>query len=84
MTGSFEIWIHRDTDTWHQIMENDEPAFASEKRALAIAGKVSQDNDVVEVLVIERTERLCLNGPARLSPSTGFKPAKLAPKKKDR
>ena len=80
MTGSFEVWIHRDNDEWSQVMDDDVPAFENEKRALAVAGKVAQDEDIVEVLVIERKERLRLNGPARLSPSTGFKHAKSAPK----
>ncbi len=84
---TFEVWLHKvnehpDTgelsDTWHQILDGEDPAFPTEKRAMAVGGRVAQRDEVIEVVVIRRSLCMRLNGPS-VPPSVP--PATQKPKK---
>ena len=63
--STFEVWVHKADDTWHQILDTDDvPVFLNEKRALAIMGKIACREDTVETVMFERMVRSRLNGPA--------------------
>lgn len=63
---NYEVWVHKAADTWHQILNGEDPHFAEKEEAEAKAEEVQEREDTHKVIVIER--RMCaeLHGPALL------------------
>jgi hypothetical protein len=62
---TYEVWIYKEDGEWARAQERgNDGVFTSKQRALLIAGSKSQEEEVVETLVIERRPIASFNGPS--------------------
>jgi len=62
---TYEVWIYKDSGEWAQAAERgNQGIFGQKPRALLIAQSKSNEEGVVETLVIERRPIASFNGPS--------------------
>jgi len=88
MQDTYEVWTEKVDGSWTRIIEGkNDGIFENNKRALAVAGKASQDEDVLRVVVIKRIPVAEFNGAAktlpRPAPKKRFVLVENSPKKKE-